>query len=156
MAYRDARPGHGGDAFGKRVSGATGSEAGPRPVQLKGRATVLCVCPWPTETRFFDTVEVGRKAAIGARYMTAETVVTATLRALDRDCGYLAPGLANAPRRPRKLVAPIAADLPRRTCQMMPPFRKTQNNEFVRRLFRDTIARLSAVVGDCSTHSDRR
>ncbi|RLK55079.1 SDR family NAD(P)-dependent oxidoreductase [Actinokineospora cianjurensis] len=82
--------------------------------ELKGRATVLCVCPGPTETQFFDTVEVGRKAAIGGKFMTAQAVVTATLRALDRDRGYLVPGLLNSanahltPRRPRKMVAAIA------------------------------------------------
>ncbi|GAA2975023.1 SDR family NAD(P)-dependent oxidoreductase [Actinokineospora diospyrosa] len=82
--------------------------------ELKGRATVLCVCPGPTETLFFDTVEVGRKAAIGGKFMSAEAVVAATLRALDRDRGYLVPGLLNAanahlsPRRPRKMVAAIA------------------------------------------------
>ncbi|WP_035303417.1 SDR family NAD(P)-dependent oxidoreductase [Actinokineospora inagensis] len=94
--------------------------------ELKGRATVLCVCPGPTETRFFDEVEVGRKAAIGSRFMTAEAVVTATLRALDRDRGYVVPGFLNyanahlSPRRPRKVVTAISERITRSALSVQP------------------------------------
>ncbi|MEU5691895.1 SDR family oxidoreductase [Actinosynnema sp. NPDC020468] len=87
--------------------------------ELKGRAKVLCVCPGPVETNFFDTVEVGRSAAIGGRFTTPEAVVKASLAALDRDRGYLVPGLLNGlnahltPRRPRKMVAAIAERITR-------------------------------------------
>ncbi|MGV9413671.1 SDR family NAD(P)-dependent oxidoreductase [Nocardia sp. NPDC003693] len=74
---------------------------------------VLAVCPGPTETQFFDVVGT-RKAAIGAPMGSADQVVRASLRALERNRGYVVPGLGNfasahlLPRRPRTLVARIA------------------------------------------------
>jgi short-subunit dehydrogenase len=74
---------------------------------------VLAVCPGPTETEFFDVLGT-RKAAIGAPMGTAAQVVQSALRALDRNKGYVVPGIGNfasahlLPRRPRTLVARIA------------------------------------------------
>ncbi|SKC56768.1 SDR family NAD(P)-dependent oxidoreductase [Krasilnikoviella flava] len=74
---------------------------------------VLTLCPGPVETAFFDTIGTRRAAVTGAM-TTPPPVVRAALRALDRDRGYLAPGLGNAltahlvPRRPRALVAALA------------------------------------------------
>lgn len=73
---------------------------------------VLALCPGPTRTNFFDTLTP--RAAIGGRMMSAEAVVRAGLRGLDRDRAYVVPGLGNAlsahltPRRPRRLVAAIS------------------------------------------------
>lgn len=73
---------------------------------------VLAVCPGPTETPFFETVGT-RDAALG-RMGTAAQVVRTSLRALERNKGYVVPGAANfaaahlMPRRPRTLVARIA------------------------------------------------
>jgi uncharacterized protein len=82
--------------------------------EYRGRGIrVLAVCPGPVETAFFDVIGT-RKAAIGGRMATPQKVVRASLRALDRNRGYVVPGLSNfagahlAPRRPRRLVARIA------------------------------------------------
>ncbi|MFC8599301.1 SDR family NAD(P)-dependent oxidoreductase [Isoptericola sp. NPDC057191] len=74
---------------------------------------VLTLCPGPVETGFFDTIGTRRAAVTGAM-TTPGPVVRAALRALDRDRGYVAPGLGNTlaahltPRRPRALVAALA------------------------------------------------
>ncbi|WP_433198150.1 SDR family NAD(P)-dependent oxidoreductase [Nocardia sp. CA-107356] len=74
---------------------------------------VLAVCPGPTETQFFDVVGT-RKAAIGAPMGSSEQVVRSALRALERNRGYVVPGVGNfasahlMPRRPRTLIARIA------------------------------------------------
>ncbi|WP_378734507.1 SDR family NAD(P)-dependent oxidoreductase [Nocardia brasiliensis] len=73
---------------------------------------VLAVCPGPTETPFFETVGT-HDAALG-RMGTAAQVVRTSLRALERNKGYVVPGVSNfaaahlMPRRPRTLVARIA------------------------------------------------
>ncbi|PPK71270.1 SDR family oxidoreductase [Actinokineospora auranticolor] len=80
--------------------------------EYRGRGVkVLCLCPGATKTEFFD--EIGTKAAVG-RMMPAAPVVSAALKALDRDRAYITPGLRNAfnahllPRRPRAFVAAVA------------------------------------------------
>ncbi|WP_026875652.1 SDR family NAD(P)-dependent oxidoreductase [Jiangella gansuensis] len=87
--------------------------------EYRGRGVrVLALCPGPTRTAFFDAV--GEQAAIGGRMMTADEVVRAGLRGLDRDRAYVVPGLGNAlsahltPRRPRRLVTAIAKSVTRR------------------------------------------
>ncbi|MEV0585070.1 SDR family oxidoreductase [Nonomuraea sp. NPDC050310] len=80
---------------------------------------VLTLCPGPVETNFFDTIGT-RRAAVTGSMTTAEPVVRATLKALERDRGYVVPGFGNAlgahltPRRPRKLVAAIAERVTRK------------------------------------------
>ncbi|MEV4489614.1 SDR family oxidoreductase [Micromonospora coxensis] len=80
---------------------------------------VLTLCPGPVETAFFDTIGT-RRAAVTGSMTTPEPVVRAALRALERDRGYVAPGLGNAltahltPRRPRTLVAAIAERVTRK------------------------------------------
>ncbi|TDC65807.1 SDR family oxidoreductase [Micromonospora sp. KC207] len=80
--------------------------------EYRGRGVkVLALCPGPTRTEFFDVV--GERAAVG-RFMTAEPVVRAALRGLDRDRAYVVPGLSNKvsahllPRRPRRMITAIA------------------------------------------------
>ncbi|MEU0544775.1 SDR family oxidoreductase [Nocardia sp. NPDC005978] len=96
-----------GKAFVLNFSLALWSEYSDRGVK------VLAVCPGPTETQFFDVVGT-RKAAIGAPMGNVDQVVRATLRALDRNQGYVVPGIGNfasahlLPRRPRTLVTRIA------------------------------------------------
>lgn len=87
--------------------------------EYRGRGVrVLALCPGPTRTAFFDVV--GEQAAIGGRMMTAEAVVRAGLRGLDRDRAYVVPGFGNAlsahltPRRPRRLVTAMAKSVTRR------------------------------------------
>ncbi|MEN3535850.1 SDR family oxidoreductase [Microbispora sp. ZYX-F-249] len=80
---------------------------------------VLTLCPGPVETAFFDTIGT-RNAAVTGSMTTPEPVVRAALRALERDRGYVAPGIGNAltahltPRRPRTLVAAIAERVTRK------------------------------------------
>lgn len=81
--------------------------------EYRGRGIkVLAVCPGPTETAFFDTVGT-RDAALGQMGSAAQ-VVRSTLRALERNKGYVVPGMQNfasahlLPRRPRTVVARIA------------------------------------------------
>ncbi|MFJ9797678.1 SDR family NAD(P)-dependent oxidoreductase [Streptomyces sp. NPDC101145] len=80
---------------------------------------VLTLCPGPVSTPFFDTIGTPRAAVTGSM-TTPQPVVRAALRALERDRGYLAPGLGNAvtahlaPRRPRALVAAIAERVTRK------------------------------------------
>ncbi|MFI9150439.1 SDR family NAD(P)-dependent oxidoreductase [Streptomyces sp. NPDC053367] len=80
---------------------------------------VLTLCPGPVETAFFDTIGT-RRAAVTGSFTTPEPVVRAALRALERDRGYVAPGLGNAltahlsPRRPRTLVAAVAERVTRK------------------------------------------
>ncbi|GGK52078.1 ketoacyl reductase [Planomonospora parontospora subsp. parontospora] len=87
---------------------------------------VLAVAPGPVETAFFDGIGT-RKAAIGAKMSTPERVVAAALRALDRDRGYVVPGLGNfavshlMPRRPRKLVAMIGRMVTRQVADELTP-----------------------------------
>ncbi|MEU8525180.1 MULTISPECIES: SDR family NAD(P)-dependent oxidoreductase [Streptomyces] len=93
--------------------------------EYRGRGIrVLTLCPGPVETAFFDTIGT-RKAAVMGSMTTPKPVVRAALRALDRDRGYVAPGLGNAlaahltPRRPRTLVAAIAERITRKV--LTPP-----------------------------------
>ncbi|MBB3731133.1 SDR family NAD(P)-dependent oxidoreductase [Nonomuraea dietziae] len=79
--------------------------------ELRGTGVkVLAVTPGPVETSFFEVIGT-REAAIGARMATPEQVVAAALRGLERDRGYVVPGLGNfamahlMPRRPRRLLA---------------------------------------------------
>ncbi|GHB05876.1 SDR family NAD(P)-dependent oxidoreductase [Streptomyces termitum] len=88
--------------------------------ECRGRGVrVLTLCPGPVETAFFDVIGT-RKAAVTGSMTTPEPVVRAALRALERDRGYLAPGLGNAlaahltPRRPRTLVAAVAERVTRK------------------------------------------
>ncbi|MEJ1197548.1 SDR family NAD(P)-dependent oxidoreductase [Streptomyces sp. CCNWLW238] len=80
---------------------------------------VLTLCPGPVDTPFFDAIGT-RKAAVNGSMTTSEPVVRAALRALDRDRGYVTPGLGNAlaahllPRRPRTLVVAIAERVTRK------------------------------------------
>ncbi len=90
--------------------------------EYRGRGVrVLALCPGPTRTAFFDAT--GERAAIGGRMTTAEAVVRAGLRGLDRDRAYVVPGLGNAlgahlnPRRPRRLVAAMAKSVTRRVLE---------------------------------------
>ncbi|WP_167006977.1 SDR family oxidoreductase [Mumia sp. ZJ430] len=82
--------------------------------EYRGRGIrVLTLCPGPVDTPFFEAIGT-RKAAVNGSMTTPEPVVRAALRALDRDRGYVTPGLGNAlsahllPRRPRTLVAAMA------------------------------------------------
>lgn len=88
--------------------------------EYRGRGIrVLTLCPGPVDTPFFDAIGT-RKAAVNGSMTTPEPVVRAALRALDRDRGYVTPGLGNAlaahllPRRPRTLVAAIAERVTRK------------------------------------------
>jgi short-subunit dehydrogenase len=90
--------------------------------EYRGRGIkVTALCPGPVETGFFDAIGT-RKAAVGS-FTTAEPVVRAALRALDRDRAYVTPGLGNAlgahlnPRRPRTLVAAMAKRVTRRVLE---------------------------------------
>jgi short-subunit dehydrogenase len=82
--------------------------------EYEGRGIkVLAVCPGPTETAFFDVVGT-RDAAVGGKFGSTAEVVRTSLRALDRNKGYVVPGRQNfalahlLPRRPRTLVTRIA------------------------------------------------
>lgn len=74
---------------------------------------VLALCPGPVETAFFDVIGT-RKAAINGRMETPEKVVAKALRALERNQGYVVPGLSNfasahlQPRRPRTMIARLS------------------------------------------------
>ncbi|WP_406094918.1 SDR family NAD(P)-dependent oxidoreductase [Streptomyces sp. NBC_01013] len=88
--------------------------------EYRGRGIrVLTLCPGPVETAFFETIGT-RKAAVTGSMTTPEPVVRAALRALDRDRGYVAPGLSNSlgahltPRRPRTMVAAMAERVTRK------------------------------------------
>ncbi|MFC8226286.1 SDR family NAD(P)-dependent oxidoreductase [Streptomyces sp. NPDC057287] len=88
--------------------------------EYRGRGIrVLTLCPGPVDTPFFEAIGT-RRAAVNGSMSTPEPVVRAALRALDRDRGYVTPGLANAlsahllPRRPRTLVAAIAERVTRK------------------------------------------
>ncbi|MFE1955291.1 SDR family NAD(P)-dependent oxidoreductase [Streptomyces sp. NPDC059524] len=88
--------------------------------EYRGRGIrVLTLCPGPVETAFFDTIGT-RRAAVTGSMTTPEPVVRAALRALERDRGYVAPGLSNTlgahltPRRPRTLVAAVAERITRK------------------------------------------
>ncbi|MFB4272743.1 SDR family NAD(P)-dependent oxidoreductase [Nonomuraea sp. GTA35] len=95
--------------------------------ELRGSGVkVLAVTPGPVETAFFDRIGT-RKAAIGATPATPESVVTAALRAFDRDRGYVVPGRGNfamahlMPRRPRKLVALLGRRVTRQVADELTP-----------------------------------
>ncbi|MFE6613540.1 SDR family NAD(P)-dependent oxidoreductase [Amycolatopsis sp. NPDC057786] len=93
-----------GKAFVLNFSLALWSEYRDRGVK------VLALCPGPVETPFFDVIGT-RKAAVNGRMTTPERVVAKTLKALDRNRGYVVPGMSNfagahlQPRRPRRLMA---------------------------------------------------
>jgi short-subunit dehydrogenase len=94
--------------------------------EYRGRGIrVLTLCPGPVETAFFETIGTRRAAVTGAM-TTPEPVVRAALRALERDRGYIAPGLSNAltahltPRRPRTLVTAIAERITRKVLATTP------------------------------------
>lgn len=81
--------------------------------EYRGRGVkVLALCPGPVETPFFDVVGT-REVAVG-RVLTPRRVVRTALRALERDQGYVVPGLGNfamahlMPRRPRRLIARLS------------------------------------------------
>lgn len=80
---------------------------------------VLTLCPGPVDTPFFEAIGT-RAAAVNGSMSTPEPVVRAALRALDRDRGYVTPGLGNAlsahllPRRPRTVVAAVAERVTRK------------------------------------------
>ncbi|GAA5074030.1 hypothetical protein HNP84_009436 [Thermocatellispora tengchongensis] len=93
--------------------------------ELRGSGVkVLAVAPGPVETAFFDVIG-SRQAAIGAKMGTPAEVVTAALRALDRDRGYVVPGRGNfgmahlMPRRPRKLLALIGRRVTRQVADAL-------------------------------------
>ncbi|WP_330250899.1 SDR family oxidoreductase [Nocardia sp. NBC_00565] len=96
-----------GKAFVLNFSLALWSEYSDRGIK------VLALCPGPTQTQFFDVVGT-RKAAIGPSMASATHVVRSALRALERNKGYVVPGIGNfasahlLPRRPRTFVARIA------------------------------------------------
>lgn len=81
---------------------------------------VLAVCPGATDTAFFDVVGAV-EAGVGKR-MPADTVVRASLQALDRGLSHVVPGAANRllgclPRMlPRQAILQIVANMlrPRR------------------------------------------
>ncbi|WP_405387960.1 SDR family oxidoreductase [Streptomyces sp. NBC_01102] len=88
--------------------------------EYRGRGIrVLTLCPGPVDTPFFEAIGT-RKAAVNGSMTTPEPVVRSALRALDRDRGYVTPGLGNAlaahllPRRPRTLVAAVAERVTRK------------------------------------------
>ncbi|MCP2323168.1 hypothetical protein HDA40_001675 [Hamadaea flava] len=80
---------------------------------------VLALCPGPVETPFFTVIGT-RDAAVSGRMVTPELVVGKALKALERNRGYLVPGLSNfasahlQPRRPRKLLALVSKMVTRR------------------------------------------
>ncbi|GAA2453657.1 SDR family oxidoreductase [Actinomadura vinacea] len=95
--------------------------------ELRGSGVkVLTVAPGPVDTPFFDAIG-SRKAAIGAKMSTPGQVVTAALRALERDRGYVVPGRGNIglahlmPRRPRKLIALIGRRVTREVADDLTP-----------------------------------
>ncbi|MGP4100919.1 SDR family NAD(P)-dependent oxidoreductase [Nonomuraea sp. KM90] len=95
--------------------------------ELRGRGVkVLAVTPGPVETAFFDRIGT-RKAAIGARIATPESVVASALRAYESDRGYVVPGRGNLamahlmPRRPRKLIALIGRLVTRQVADELTP-----------------------------------
>ncbi|NUS73158.1 MAG: SDR family oxidoreductase [Corynebacteriales bacterium] len=79
---------------------------------------VLAVCPGPVETAFFDVIGT-RKAAVTGKMSTPQSVVSASLKALKNDRGYVVPSFSNfmaahlIPRRPRTLVARLAGRITR-------------------------------------------
>ncbi|MEU1730835.1 SDR family oxidoreductase [Streptosporangium sp. NPDC020145] len=95
--------------------------------EYRGRGVkVLAVTPGPVETAFFDVIGT-RAAAIGARMMTPDRVVRGALRALDRDRGYVVPGVGNlfmahiVPDRPRRLSALIGRLVTRKVVEASSP-----------------------------------
>ncbi|MER7207534.1 SDR family oxidoreductase [Streptosporangium sp. NPDC020072] len=95
--------------------------------EYRGRGVkVLAVTPGPVETAFFDVIGT-RAAAIGARMMTPDRVVRGALRALDRDRGYVVPGVGNlfmahiVPDRPRRLSALIGRLVTRKVVETSSP-----------------------------------
>ena len=56
---------------------------------------VLCVCPGPTKTEFFDVAGVDPLMAKLPHVMTADALVARTLDALDDGRAVLVPGLVN-------------------------------------------------------------
>ncbi len=87
---------------------------------------VLAVCPGATDTAFFDVVGAA-EAGVGKR-MSAESVVNASLQALDRGRSHIVPGGANRllgwlPRMlPRQTILQIVANMlrPRATASRYP------------------------------------
>lgn len=87
---------------------------------------VLAVCPGATDTAFFDVVGAA-EAGVGTR-MSVDTVVNASLQALDRGRSHIVPGVANRmlgwlPRMlPRQTILQIVANMlrPRATASRYP------------------------------------
>ncbi len=64
--------------------------------EVEGRGVrVVCLCPGPTETEFFDAAGMSAKSS-GMRMMPIEAVVDAGLRAVETGRRVVVPGLANA------------------------------------------------------------
>ncbi|HEX7124785.1 MAG TPA: SDR family oxidoreductase [Thermodesulfobacteriota bacterium] len=64
--------------------------------EVEGRGVrVVCLCPGPTATEFFDRSGLSPKFA-GVRMLPAEVVVDAGLRGVDAGRRVVVPGLANA------------------------------------------------------------
>jgi short-subunit dehydrogenase len=100
--------------------------------EYRGRGIrVLTLCPGPVDTPFFDAIGT-RDAAVNGTMTTPEPVVRAALRALDRNRGYVTPGLGNSlaahllPRRPRTLVAALAERVTRKVLASSGPARQPQ------------------------------
>ncbi|WP_329238264.1 SDR family oxidoreductase [Streptomyces sp. NBC_00111] len=102
--------------------------------EYRGRGIrVTTLCPGPVDTPFFEAIGT-RKAAVNGSMTTPGPVVRAALRALDRDRGYVTPGLGNSlaahllPRRPRTLVAAIAKQVTRKV--LSPAGTTAQSKEY--------------------------
>ncbi|MEV6261159.1 SDR family oxidoreductase [Streptomyces sp. NPDC051784] len=102
--------------------------------EYRGRGIrVLTLCPGPVDTPFFDAIGT-RDAAVNGSMTTPEPVVRAALRSLDRDRGYVTPGLGNAlaahllPRRPRTLVTALAERITRKV--LAPSGTTAQSKEY--------------------------
>ncbi len=93
--------------------------------EVAGRGIrVLCLCPGPTQTEFFEAAGMEPKFP-GARMTTAEAVVDAALRGLETGKRVVIPGVANAlivqaiRLAPRRLVTRFGARI------MTPPPRSS-------------------------------
>jgi short-subunit dehydrogenase len=102
-------------AFVRSYSEALAEEVASRGVR------VVCLCPGPTETEFFDVAGSSPKFA-GARMASAAAAVDAALAGVDRGDRVVVPGFANAVMSrlvglaPRRLVTRMGARImgPRR------------------------------------------
>ena len=78
-------------------------------LELKGagsRVRIQALCPGFTRTEFHDTMNVDKSKISSSLWMSAESVVDASLRGLERDKLFVIPGL------PYKLVTAILPKLP--------------------------------------------